>query len=464
MAVAPTRHALLFPSTQAMVASRGFADYPEHTKVTLPALSPTMEFGTVTTWEKKEGDYVNEGDLLCEIETDKATMGFETPEPGYVARVFVEAGTKDIPIGKLLAIIVENEEEVAKFKDFEDDGSTIVDGAIPQAPKEDKATSPATAPASPPKAAMRPAAAAGAGGAAKGTGRPFASPAAKKMAAERGIDLSQIASGSGMDGMITTRDLEGVASSAAVAGIAAAPGAFLGALPPPQGEFSDVELTNMRRTIAKRLQQSKLEVPHYYLSIECAMDDVMRLRKEINDEHVDEGVKLSVNDFIIKATALASKRVPECNSAWMGDFIREYHTSDVCVAVDTGSGLITPIVAGAESKGLAEISFEVKELAAKAKEGKLQLHEFQGGSITISNLGMFGIEHFTAIINQPQSCILAVGGTKQRVVPAPEGGSKVKSVMKVTLSCDHRVVDGAVGAKWLSFFKKFMENPKTMLL
>ena len=447
-----------------MVASRGFADYPEHTKVTLPALSPTMEFGTVTTWEKKEGDYVNEGDLLCEIETDKATMGFETPEPGYVAKVFVEAGTKDIPIGKLLAIIVETEEEVAKFKDFEDDGSTLV-GAKPQAPKEDKAdpaTPPAAAPASPPKAAMRPAAAGT--GAAKGAGRPFASPAAKKMAAERGIDLGQIASGSGMDGMITTRDLEGVSPSAAVPGVAAAPGAFLGALPPPQGEFSDTELTNMRRTIAKRLQQSKMEVPHYYLSVECAMDNVMGLRKEINDEYADEGVKLSVNDFIIKATALASKRVPECNSAWMGDFIREYHTCDVSVAVDTGSGLITPIVAGAESKGLAEISLEVKELAAKAKDGKLQLHEFQGGSITISNLGMFGIEHFTAIINQPQSCILAVGGTKQRVVPAAEGGSKVKSVMKVTLSCDHRVVDGAVGAKWLSFFKKFLENPKTMLL
>ena len=456
---------MLFPSTQAMVAYRGFADYPEHTRVTLPALSPTMEFGTVTTWEKKEGDYVNEGDLLCEIETDKATMGFETPEPGYVAKVFVEAGTKDIPIGKLLAIIVESEEEVAKFKDFEDDGSSLV-GAKPQAPKEEKAApapQPAAAPAAPPKAASRPAAATGT---AKGAGRPFASPAAKKLAAERGIDLGQIAAGSGMDGMITTRDLEGVAPSGALPGVAAAaaPGAFLGALPPPQGEFSDAELTNMRRTIAKRLQQSKLEVPHYYLSVECAMDNVMGLRKEINAEYADEGVKLSVNDFIIKATALASRRVPECNSAWMGDYIREYHTCDVSVAVDTGSGLITPIVAGAEGKGLAEISLEVKELAAKAKEGKLQLHEFQGGSITISNLGMFGIEHFTAIINQPQSCILAVGGTKQRVVPAPEGGTKVKSVMKVTLSCDHRVVDGAVGAKWLSHFKKFMENPKTMLL
>ena len=466
VSLAPVRQSLLFPGTQTMVASRGFADYPDHTKVTLPALSPTMEFGTVTAWEKKEGDYVNEGDLLCEIETDKATMGFETPEPGYVAKVFVESGTKDIPIGKLLAIIVENEDEVAKFKDFEDDGSSLA-STKPQAPKEEKkeaAATPTAAPASPPKAAFKPAAQP-APAAAKGGARPFASPAAKKMAAERGIDLGQIASGSGMDGMITTKDLEGVSPSAAAAAAVPGPtGAFLGALPPPQGEFSDAELTNMRRTIAKRLQQSKLEVPHYYLSVECAMDGVMRLRKEINDEYAGEDVKLSVNDFIIKATALASRRVPECNSAWMGDFIREYHTCDVSVAVDTGAGLITPIVAGAESKGLAQISSEVKELAARAKEGKLQLHEFQGGSITISNLGMFGIEHFTAIINQPQSCILAVGGTRQKVVPDPEGGTKVENVMKVTLSCDHRVVDGAVGAKWLSSFKKFLENPKTMLL
>ncbi len=429
-----------------------------------------MEVGTIVSWEKKEGDVVNEGDLLCEIETDKATMGFETPEAGYVAKVFVEAGTRDIPIGKLLAIIVENEEDVAKFKDFVDDGSGVTET---KKKEESAAASPgSSAPAAPPKAAFKPATPAPAPMPAArppgGGGRAFASPAAKRLAAEKGIDLSQISSGSGMDGMITTRDLDGVSASAPGMGMGAAvgkvPSAFRGGMPTPQGEFSDAELTNMRRTIAKRLQASKLEVPHYYLSVECTMDNLLKLRSEINKEYADEGVKLSVNDFIIKATAMASRLVPECNSAWMGEAIREYHSCDVCVAVDTGSGLITPIVTNAESKGLAEISFDVKELATKAKAGKLQPHEFQGGTFTVSNLGMFGIEHFTAIINQPQSCILAVGGTKKKIIPAADGGTSVKSVMKVTMSCDHRVVDGAVGAKWLSHFKRFMENPQKMLL
>merc|ERR1719186_2042372 len=200
-------------------------------------------------------------------------------------------------------------------------------------------------------------------------------------------------------------------------------------------EYSDADMSNIRKVIAKRLQQSKHEIPHYYLTVECNMDDI-----------------------IIKATALASKRVPACNSAWMDSFIREYHTCDVSVAVDTGSGLITPIVTNVESKGLAEISETVRELAARAKEGKLQPHELQGGSITVSNLGMFGINQFTAIINPPQSCILAVGGTEKRVI-AKNGEPAVANMMRVTMSCDHRVVDGAVGAQWLQHFKKFMENP-----
>lgn len=226
---------------------------------------------------------------------------------------------------------------------------------------------------------------------------------------------------------------------------------------------SHVEISNMRRVIAKRLQASKLEVPHYYLTVDIEMDAVMQLRANLNSQYEKEGIKLSVNDFIIKATALSCRRVPAVNSAWMDTFIREHHTCDVSVAVDTGSGLITPIVTSAEAKGLAEISYTIKELAGRAKEGKLQPHEFQGGSITVSNLGMFGISHFTAIINSPQSCILAVGGTKDRVVPTKDG-SKTAKMMSVTLSCDHRVVDGAVGAQWLQNFKKFLEQPTSMLL
>lgn len=443
---------------------RHMADLPTHIKVALPALSPTMEMGTIVNWEKKVGDQVSEGDLLCEIETDKATMGFETPEEGYLAKIMLEAGSKDIPVGKLLCIIVENAEDVAKFADFVDDGKSASSAqpAAAPAPKEAAAPppppSPAAVPAPPPPSLM-----------AQSTSgdRPFASPAAKRLAAERGLDLFQIKSGSGMDGMITSRDVENFKGAPAAAPAAGFPAAMPLGGGFPTGDhmvYTDADTTNMRKIIAKRLQQSKHEIPHYYLTVECNMDDILKFRSEINKTYEKEGVKLSVNDFIIKATALASKRVPQCNSAWMDSYIREYHTCDVSIAVDTGNGLITPIVTNVESRGLADISETVKELAGRAKEGKLQPHEFQGGSITVSNLGMFGINQFTAIINPPQACILAVGGTEKKVVVGKGGEPVVSSMMRVTMSCDHRVVDGAVGAQWLAHFKKFMENPQAMLL
>lgn len=449
------------------------SDYPSHELVKLPALSPTMEQGTIVTWEKKEGDQLAEGDLLCEIETDKATMGFETPEEGFLAKVLIQAGTRDIPIGKPLCIIVQNQEDIGKFADY----------VPPEAPKETPASVPpavaptqaAFTPPTPAKPAVQPSV-----HAAEGSKRAFVSPAAKKLAAERGIDVNLITMGSGMDGMVTSKDVENFNASASVQqpismqgaagqpsqGMAAVPGRKLGGMPAPMGSgHSDSELTSMRKTIAKRLQASKHEVPHYYLTVECQMDEVMRLRKEMNEKYKEEGVKLSVNDFIIKATALASRRVPQCNSAWMDTFIREYHTCDVSVAVDTGSGLITPIVTSADAKGLAEISDNIKEMAGRAREGKLQPHEFMGGTITVSNLGMFGIQHFTAIINSPQSCILAVGGSSKKLLPAKSGqGYDTCNVMDVTLSCDHRVVDGAVGAQWLKQFKMFIEQPTSMLL
>merc|ERR1711981_629717 len=473
--------------------------YPEHHIINLPALSPTMEMGTIVSWEKKEGDQVSEGDLLCEIETDKATMGFETPEEGYLAKVILPAGSKDIPIGRLLCIITPNEEDVAKFKDF-----TVVEeetkkaapkkapslgldeGITPKMkPLRQKAAAPTvtatpppsriTAPPVPPQANVMttPVQTFTSGD------RPFASPAAKKMAAEKGIDLFAIKAGTGMDGMITSKDVEGFAATAPsiVPSLTEAPMVSAGGALPPMGApkttggmpalmgsgHTDAEISNMRRVIAKRLQASKQEVPHYYLTVDVEMDAVMALRANLNSQYEKEGIKLSVNDFIIKATALSCRRVPAVNSAWMDTFIREHHTCDVSVAVDTGSGLITPIVTSAEAKGLSEISYTIKELAGRAKEGKLQPHEFQGGSITVSNLGMFGISHFTAIINSPQSCILAVGGTKDKVVPTKDG-SKTAKMMSVTLSCDHRVVGGAVGAQWLQHFKKFLEQPTSMLL
>ena len=303
--------------------------------------------------------------------------------------------------------------------------------------------------------------------------RPTTSQAAKEMV-EKGIDLSQIVNGSGMDGMITSKDVENLPTSLAstpstqssnIPADTTIPYGGMPAMMGSGGPHSDADISSMRKTIAKRLQASKHEIPHYYLTVECQVDNLMKLRGELNTQYKDEGIKLSVNDFIIKATALASRQVPECNSAWMDTFIREHHTCDVSVAVDTGSGLITPIVTSAQSKGLAEISSNIKELAGKAKEGKLQPHEFMGGTITVSNLGMLGISHFTAIINPPQSCILAVGGPKKKVLPNSAGdGYTTASMMNVTLSCDHRVVDGAVGAQWLKYFKKYIEHPTSMLL
>lgn len=448
------------------------SDLPSHEVVKLPALSPTMEQGTIVTWEKKVGDQLSEGDLLCEIETDKATMGFETPEEGYLAKILIQAGTKDIAIGKPLCIIVPDKSSIGQFENYE---PSAEGSATPPAPAEPaKAAPPPTPVKAPPPPAPKAAVAAPAPTVAPGSGsdRPFASPAAKRLAAEKGINLSQIAKGSGMDGMITSKDVENLPTSVAAPSAPAATeavvpsGARYGGMPAMFGsDHTDTDITSMRKTIAKRLQASKHEIPHYYLTVECQIDNLMSLRGDLNKQYKEEGIKLSVNDFIIKATALASRKVPECNSAWMDTFIREHHTCDVSVAVDTGSGLITPIVTSAQSKGLAEISSNIKELAGKAKEGKLQPHEFMGGTITVSNLGMMGISHFTAIINPPQSCILAVGGPKKKVLPNASGdGYKTVNTMSVTLSCDHRVVDGAVGAQWLKHFKKYVEQPTSMLL
>ncbi|KAK0408067.1 hypothetical protein QR680_003757 [Steinernema hermaphroditum] len=430
---------------------------PEHKRVPLPALSPTMEHGTIVSWQKKEGDQLSEGDLLCEIETDKATMGFETPEEGYLAKIIVTEGSKDVPIGKLLCIIVENKEDVAAFANFtaQDDAAPA---AAPAAPKPAAAPAPAAAPtpaAPKPVQAVAPQAqAASAIG-----GRVSATPFAKKLAAEQGIDLGAVA-GSGPGGRILASDLAG-APKATVAAAGA----------PAEGEYVDIPLSNMRKTIAKRLTDSKQNVPHYYLSSEINMDEILKVRTKLNKMlekqagATDKPVKLSVNDFVIKAVALACLRVPEANSFFMDTFIRQNHNVDVSVAVSTEAGLITPIIFNAHSKGLSTISQEISSLAAKAREGKLQPHEFQGGTFTVSNLGMFGsVENFSAIINPPQSCILAIGAAAQKLVPDAEDGYRTITAMQVTLSCDHRVVDGAVGAVWLKHFKNFLEKPHTMLL
>ncbi|XP_005182694.1 dihydrolipoyllysine-residue acetyltransferase component of pyruvate dehydrogenase complex, mitochondrial isoform X3 [Musca domestica] len=394
---------------------RAYADYPDHIKVSLPALSPTMEQGTIVSWEKKEGDKLNEGDLLAEIETDKATMGFETPEEGYLAKIIIPAGTKDVAIGKLMCIIVQEESDVAAFKDFKDTGAA----AAPPKPAAAPAPAAAAPPPPPPPVVV----------AAPPPPPPAAAPAGGMAAAPS----------------------FGVAAAAPVA---------------PQGGYIDIPVSNIRGVIAKRLLESKQQIPHYYVTVECQVDNLMKLREKINKKYEKQGVKVSVNDFIIKATAIACRKVPESNSYWMGNVIRQFDNVDVSVAVSTDRGLITPIVFSADRKGVIDISKEIKELAVKARENKLKPQEFQGGTVSVSNLGMFGVSQFCAVINPPQSCILAVGTTSKKLLPDPDSlkGFKEVNVMNVTLSADHRTVDGAVAAKWLQYFRDFIEDPANMIL
>lgn len=446
-------------STQAPPAAQPAGNWPDHEVIALPALSPTMESGTLSSWGIAVGDEIIEGETaIAEIETDKAVVTFEaTGIEGYVAKIFRAEGDKDIKLGEPLFIVVEEKEDVAKFADF-----TIADasgaGASPVA-------------AAPAAAAAAPVAAAAAvTGAAVASGdRVFISPLAKKIAGEQGINVDQLAgTGTGPKGRVVAADVKNFTPAAAAAPVAAAPSPVAAASAPAAsvastGEYTAIDVTNMRRTIAKRLTESKNTIPHYYLTRAINMDNVLQLRKELNS--ISDS-KISVNDFIIKAASLACLKVPECNSAWMGDTIRQYNVVDMCVAVATPTGLMTPIVVDAHAKGLSQISSDVKSLATKAKDGKLQPHEFMGGTFTISNLGMMGIDHFTAIINPPQACILAIGASTQKVIldDSTEMGFRAMTEMKVTLSSDHRVVDGAVGAQWLKAFAGFLEQPITMHL
>lgn len=450
----PTPSVSPTPAAQAPGSS-----YPTHMQVMLPALSPTMTMGTVQRWEKKVGEKLSEGDLLAEIETDKATIGFEVQEEGYLAKILVPEGTRDVPLGTPLCIIVEKEADIAAFADYRPTGvPDLKPQAPPPSPPSVTPVPPTPQPVASTLAATRPATPAGP------KGRVVVSPLAKKLAAEKGIDLTQV-KGTGPEGRIIKKDIDSfVPTKAAPAPAAAPPPPAPGVAPVPTGVFTDIPISNIRRVIAQRLMQSKQTIPHYYLSIDVNMGEVLLLRKELN-KILEGKSKISVNDFLIKASALACLKVPEANSSWLDTVIRQNHVVDVNVAVNTQAGLITPIVFNAHIKGLETIANDVASLATKAREGKLQPHEFQGGTFTISNLGMFGIKNFSAIINPPQACILAIGASEDRLVPADnEKGFDVASMMSVTLSCDHRVVDGAVGAQWLAEFRKYIEKPVTMLL
>jgi pyruvate dehydrogenase E2 component (dihydrolipoamide acetyltransferase) len=417
-----------------------------------------MSEGGIASWKKKEGESFSAGDVLLEIETDKATIDVEAQDDGIMAKIIAPDGTKNVKVGSPIAIVGEEGDDLSAAADMAAKASSEGSKEAkkePEPPKSEPEPS-KTAPSPPPTESKtsKPEIPAG--------NRIFASPLAKKIALEHGIPLSKV-KGSGPEGRILREDVEKYKPSAEAATSIASQ--------PPSAQLPDYEdtpISNMRRTIGSRLSQSKQEIPHYYVTVDINMDKVLKLREVFNKtlSEKDKSAKLSVNDFIVKAVACALSDVPEANSAWLGEVIRTYKKADISVAVATPSGLITPIVKDAGSKGLATISAETKALAKKARDGKLSPSEYQGGTFTISNLGMYGVSHFTAIINPPQSCILAIGSTEAKLVPAPEDerGFKVVQNMQVTLSSDHRTVDGAVAARWLSAFKGYLENPLTFML
>ncbi len=411
--------------------------------ILMPALSPTMTEGNLAKWHKAVGDSVAAGDVIAEIETDKATMEVEAVDEGILGRILVDEGTENVAVNTPIAVILEEGESEADMAGF----------TQPTAPA---APAPAAPPDSDVAVAPAPAAAVAAGNGADGA-RVFASPLARRMAAQMGLDLAKI-KGSGPHGRIVRADVE--AQEAGGGRPAAGPAM---AVPPSAGEaaYELIPHTTMRKVIAQRLTLSKQTVPHFYLTIDCHIDRLLEIRKELNARAED--FKLSVNDMVIKAAGLALRKVPEANASWSDEGVRLYKTADVAVAVALDGGLITPVIRHAEDKGLRDISVEMKALAAKAREGKLMPEEYQGGTFTISNLGMFGIREFAAVINPPEGCILAVGAGEQRPV-VKDGALAVATVMTCTLSVDHRVVDGAIGAKFLAAFKMLVEDPLTMLL
>ncbi len=460
----------------------------------MPALSPTMTEGTLARWLKKEGDPVKSGDVLAEIETDKATMEMEAVDEGTLGRILVPEGTAGVAVNTPIALLLEDGEDAAaldaaapaKAKDdgFDpqvlsrlramvgDDEDEVAPASAPAKAKEADGFDPQVlsrlramvdddAPATPDKGE-----------------RIFASPLARRIADQKGLDLAAIA-GSGPHGRIVKADVE-AANVTAPTAVATAPArpmnvsssvgdhldarlaeAALARANPFEPAFVAEKLSSMRRTIASRLTESKTTIPHFYLSADCRIDALLKVRADLNER--PGGHKLSVNDFVVRAVALALQKVPAANAAWGETVVRRYTDVDISVAVATDGGLITPVVRHADQKGLAVISAEIKALAAKAREGKLRPEEYQGGGFTISNLGMYGIKEFSAIINPPQACILAVGAGEQRPV-VKDGALAIATVMTCTLSVDHRVVDGAVGAEFMAAFKGLIEDPLSMLL
>ncbi len=426
-------------------------------EILMPALSPTMEEGTLAKWLVKEGDTVSSGDLLAEIETDKATMEFEAVDEGVVGKILIAEGSEGVKVNEVIAVLLEDGESA------DDIGTASAPAPKTEAAPEAKAEPDAPASATPAPAAPK----------ADGK-RIFASPLARRIAAQKGLDLSAI-KGTGPHGRIVKADVEKAeaapaakpqaAASAAPAGTAMASGPSSDTVAKMYAdrEYEEVALDGMRKTIAARLTEAKQSVPHFYLRRDIELDALLAFRSQLNKTLEPRGIKLSVNDFIIKACALALQQVPDANAVWAGDKMLSLKPSDVAVAVAIEGGLFTPVLKDADMKSLSALSTEMKDLAARARERKLAPHEYQGGSFAISNLGMFGIDNFDAIINPPHAAILAVGAGAKKPIVGADGEIKVATVMSTTLSVDHRVIDGALGANLLNAIKDNLENPMAML-
>jgi pyruvate dehydrogenase E2 component (dihydrolipoamide acetyltransferase) len=448
-------------------ASKPKKAFPSHEVVGLPSVSPTMSSGKIVKWLKKEGDKLAPGDAMFEIETDKAVMNYEVTDKGVLAKILVQEGADSLPLGHPIAVVVNSDKDVSAFKDATVadflEGAPGVDETQPVEQIEEYRERPTST------------------GVESGekTDRVFASPYAKKVSKEKDVDYTQL-KGSGPRGRVIADDVlkaaqkkaeepapkskpavakpevakpevakPTVATTTATPGLVSRPG------------YKDIEHSNIRRVTAERLSFSKQSIPHYYLSLDVQVDKLLELRSKLNTY---SPVKISVNDMIIKAAAKACQEVPMVNASWQDNFVRVYDYVDISIAVQTEKGLLTPIVKDAHTKTISEISKNVKELAEKAKASKLKPEEFQGGTFTISNLGMFGIKQFVAVINPPQAAILAVGASEKKVLVDDSGAQSISSQLTVTLSCDHRVIDGAIGAQWLSSFKKYIEDPFKMLV
>jgi len=437
-------------------------------EILMPALSPTMEEGTLAKWLVKEGDTVTSGDIIAEIETDKATMEFEAVDEGTIGKIIVAEGSEGVKVNALIAVLLEDGEEAS-------------DAALSSAPADDagnKAAAKAVTaePATPTNAEPSSAPAPAAPAASDGT-RIFASPLARRIAADQGLDLSAL-KGSGPHGRIVKADVLAAGDAPAKTAPAATSPGGSAATPAPtpsvsldaiakiyaDREFTEIPLDGMRKTIAARLTEAKQTIPHFYLRRDIKIDNLLSFRGQLNKQLEARGVKLSVNDFIIKACALALQTVPAANAVWAGDRVLQLTPSDVAVAVAIEGGLFTPVLKDADQKSLSTLSAEMKDLATRARSKKLAPHEYQGGSFAISNLGMFGIDNFDAVINPPHGAILAVGAGVKKPVIDEEGQVSVATVMSVTLSVDHRVIDGALGAELLKTIVDNLENPMGMLV